>query len=113
MALMGRYCKAYPADSFRQYSAWTEAPFTPDPADAEPVEEGATEEVGEYYFLQENYVVTAGIFQDEQVVFSTVTPEWIEFCTQTLEFKVPEYLLEDPVVPQADPEPAVTAEAAK
>jgi hypothetical protein len=109
MAKMGRYCKAYPLEAFREYPKWTEAPIEPDPvdADADAGEEGANEEIGTYYFLQEDYVVTGGIFQDESVVFSDVTPEWIEFCTGKLEFKVPEYLLEDPIVPE--PEPAAPA----
>lgn len=42
-------------------------------------------------YLQENYVVTDGIFKDENVLFDDVTPEWIEYCQKALEFESPEY----------------------
>lgn len=40
----------------------------------------------DYLFLQENYVVTDGIFKDQHVIFDAVTPEWISFCNTTLDF---------------------------
>jgi hypothetical protein len=30
--------------------------------------------------VQKNFTVTDGIFVDENIIFSDVTPEWIEFC---------------------------------
>jgi len=32
--------------------------------------------------MQENYVVTDGIFKDENIIFDNVTPEWKDFCTK-------------------------------
>jgi len=91
MATMGSYCKAYPIERLRQYAGWQEKPLPPRAAetdDDETEQDGIEEEP--YLFLQENYVVTAGIFIDEDIVFDDVTPEWKTFCEVTLEFQVPE-----------------------
>jgi hypothetical protein len=50
----------------------------------------------DYLFLQENFVVTDGIFLDENIIFDNTTPEWIDFCKNSLEFEVP------PAEPTAD-----------
>ncbi|RMF28683.1 MAG: hypothetical protein D6759_15295 [Chloroflexi bacterium] len=84
MAKMGKYCKAYPIERFREYPGWAEK--------ARPVNKG-------HLYLQENYVVTEGIFLDEEIVFDDVTPEWIEFCQETLQFRVPDFK----AAPQAEP----------
>lgn len=85
MAIMGKYCKAYPVDRFEGYAAWQPKPLEP------LTEETATEEPGErYYFLQENHTITDGIFLDERIVFDAVTPEWIAYCKDVLGFDPPE-----------------------
>jgi hypothetical protein len=92
---MGNYCKAYPISRLREYPHWTEKPVEkPAPADAEP------ETPERYLFLQQNFVVTDGIFMDQHVVFDAITPEWEEFCRANLEFSIP---------PEAMPEPATAA----
>jgi hypothetical protein len=48
----------------------------------------------DYLFLQENLIVTIGIFQDEKVIFDDTTQEWCQFCVETLGFSVPDYCLE-------------------
>jgi hypothetical protein len=108
---MGRYCKAYPAEAFRAYPAWTEK-VPPLHITAEPQTESqnngeATDQEGpaelDYYYLQEDYTVTAGIFLEEDVAFDEATPEWKEFCATTLNFEVPAY--------EAEEEPVAMAEA--
>jgi hypothetical protein len=47
------------------------------------------EESSAYYFLQEDYTVTAGIFMDEDIAFDAVTDEWREFCRDILRFEAP------------------------
>jgi hypothetical protein len=42
-------------------------------------------------YLQENYVVTHGIFKDEHIVFDEVTDAWKDFCHKDLQFEIPEY----------------------
>lgn len=85
MVSMGRYCKAYPKERLQAFHGWKEKDWKPAKVasateSSEPVERG-------HYYLQENYTVTADIYIDEQVVFDAVDAEWINFCTQVLEFK--------------------------
>jgi hypothetical protein len=82
MANMGSYCKAYPIERFREFGGWIEKM----PCAADPELED-----GRYLFLQENLVVTDGIFIDEKVVFDQVTPEWEAFCKDKLGFEVPDF----------------------
>lgn len=92
MPNMGRYCKAYPIRSLREFPGWTENAANARPAD--DAEEGSAPRTlteDDFLYLQENYVVTDGIFIDENVIFDSVTPEWMDFCHQILEFEVPEY----------------------
>lgn len=100
MAKMGRYCKAYPVDRFRAYSGWTENARNmrvekEQGSGAEGGGEGSSSEgsssepARDYLFLQENYVVTDGIFLDENIIFDHTTPEWIDFCKNSLGFEVP------------------------
>lgn len=87
MPTMGNYCKAYPAAYLRKFSGWKEAVpplrVSPDSDSTTAVEET------EYFYLQENYTVTAGVFLDEGIAFADVTPEWKTFCTDELKFVVP------------------------
>jgi hypothetical protein len=85
MASMSNYCKAYPAAQLSAFPGWIAS--TP-PASA--VEEGSDG----YYYLHDNYTVTAGVFVDEQVAFDDVSDEWKRFCVERLEFAVPEYTRE-------------------
>ena len=93
MAKMGLYCKAYPIERFQEFSKWNEhakpiPPVNQSDAGSASAEETALRE--RILFLQENFVVTASIFIDEQIVFDEVTDEWKDFCLNVLEFKVPE-----------------------
>jgi len=45
----------------------------------------------DFLYLQENYVVTDGIFKDENIIFDNITSEWKEFCHKTLAFEIPVY----------------------
>jgi hypothetical protein len=74
---MGQYCKAYPLSAMRQFPGWREN-ANGDPPDNDHI-----------VYLQENYVVTDGIFIDENVIFDEVNDAWIEFCQKTLNFELP------------------------
>jgi hypothetical protein len=95
MAKMGKYCKAYPIQRFREAQVWTEN--TDNLRKVKQQVDGADEWVvrqlteNDFLYLQENFQVTDGIFIDENIVFAEVTPEWIEFCKDTLKFEVPVY----------------------
>ncbi len=93
MATMGRYCKAYSLQQLRGYHLVGAAVerYQQMKADAEGKEGQATRPLtdDDLLYLQENYVVTE--FIDENIVFDRVTPEWIAYCKEVLEFDIPEY----------------------
>lgn len=74
MKRMSEYCKAYQANRFRAFPQWT------------PTREFTDDDV---LFLHDSFVVTDGVFVNEEIVFAADTPEWREFCRTTLEFAVP------------------------
>ena len=94
MATMGKYCKAYHARSFRAYQNWTEnrdnLRKTRENVDGKEVEVPRQLTDDDVLYLQENLIVTDGIFLDQNIVFDNLTPEWQEFCTETLRFELPE-----------------------
>lgn len=96
MAEMGNYCKAYHVSNFRKFSGWKEK--TNDLrgekkyVDGKEIVEAKTSlEDDDILYLQENYVVTHGIFKDEHVVYQDVTDEWKKFCHDELNFEIPDY----------------------
>jgi len=95
MRKMGKYCKAYPIERFREYGGWSEKAFTDNGKEAG---DSSNSPERSFLYLQENYVVTSNIFLDEDIVFDDVTPEWIDHCTNALKFEVPVY---ESVSPQA------------
>lgn len=89
MAVMGSFCKAYMVDRLRLFPGWqAQSIALPQPANLQKKEqrESVATDDDEILYLQENYTVTAGIFLDESIVFSQVTPEWKEFCDSVLGF---------------------------
>ncbi|HEX7239408.1 MAG TPA: hypothetical protein VF263_04000 [Longimicrobiaceae bacterium] len=100
MAEMGRYCKAYYAGDFRKFPGWQEnvANLRKDKQEVngKEVEVERTElKDDDILYLQENFVVTDGIFKDENVVFDAVTPEWEAYCKGDLQFEIPDYAREE------------------
>jgi len=100
MPTMGKYCKAYPIGRLREFAGWTEnAGNTRQEtrsAEGKPLETPRVLTADDFLYIQENYVVTDGIFKDENIIFATVTPEWITYCQQVLDFQIPVY---EPVKP--------------
>jgi hypothetical protein len=96
MPQMGKYCKAYLADRFREFPNWTEN--LQNLQKEKKTENGKETEVertklkdNDILYLQENYVVTDGIFKDENIIFDKVDDEWKAFCTDVLKFEIPNY----------------------
>ncbi len=94
MPTMGNYCKAYLLKQFRAFPNWQESSTNVRPIAAEEqpdleVIRTLTDE--DVLFLQENYVVTDGVFQDEHIIFDNVTEDWKTFCHEQLGFVIPEY----------------------
>ncbi len=115
MAEMGKYCKAYYARDFRALDGWQEnlenlRPETEE-KDGREIEVPRTElKDDDILYLQENYVVTDGIFKDENIIFDKVTDLWKEQCHDELGFEIPVYEpieiqpAEDAVRESAEPE---------
>jgi hypothetical protein len=95
MANMGSYCKAYPIERFREFGEWTERTENTrsqqQEVDGQEIDVPRVLTEGEHLYLQENYVVTDGIFLDENVIFDAVTDAWVDFCKNQLKFEVPVY----------------------
>jgi hypothetical protein len=95
MATMGKYCKAYPIAKLRQFSQWTEygenVRKETKEIDGKEVEINRELTDNDFLYLQENYVVTDGIFQDENIIFDKVTLEWKDFCHNILMFEILDY----------------------
>lgn len=93
MATMGKYCKAYSLKKLREFSHWTERAENTRKENKEvnvkEVEVNRVLTDDDFLYLQENYVVTDGVFKDENIIFDKITPQWQEFCQNTLLFKIP------------------------
>lgn len=89
MKRMGRYCKAYPIERFREFPGWKEDATERQPND------------GVFLYLQEDFTVTDGVFLDENVVYGDVTAQWIEFCRDSLNFEIPPECAEQPTPEEA------------
>lgn len=111
MAEMGNYCKAYLARQLRAFDGWSEKvenlrPETREENGEEIEEPRERLDDEDILYVQDDYVVTDGIFRDEHVVFDDVTDEWKRFLTEELDppFEIPEY---EPIEIQ----PAASAES--
>jgi hypothetical protein len=97
MSEMGKYCKAYLLQDLRKFSGWSEK--AENSRQEEQVVNGQLEKGARQLnddsivYLQENYLVTDGIFKDENILFDDVTQAWIDYCQQSLKFEVPVYEL--------------------
>lgn len=88
MSIIGKYCKSYQLSQLRQFPNWAEkaenARIVRKEVDGEIIETSRELTGDDYVYLHENFLVTDGIFIDENIIFSDVTPEWIEFCRNVL-----------------------------
>jgi hypothetical protein len=90
---MSSYCKAYSLAKLRQYPNWLEK--SENARKENKGENGKPAEVPreltdkDYLYLHESLVVTDGIFEDQNIIFADVTPEWEQFCKEVLKFEVP------------------------
>ena len=93
-----KYCKAYYLRELREYAGWSEGRINwkekkdigeKDKADVEP---GSPFPDDKIVFIHQDFTMTESMWQGENVIFNTVTPEWREFCAGTLKFKVPDDL---------------------
>jgi hypothetical protein len=74
------YCRAYLLSQVRVFPGWRE-PGTLD----------GSELAGDtVVFVQDDHTVTAGMWPGEDVILADVNPEWLAFCANELDFRVPD-----------------------
>lgn len=85
-----QYCKVYQVSALRRFPDWKENHSN----GAENNGNGSADEFAEddVVFLHQDFTVTRSMWHNEDVIFDQVSPEWKEFCTNVLEFKVPDDL---------------------
>ena len=79
---MRKYCKAYHLRDLRRFSGWEEQHTT---AAAELSDESIV-------YLWQDYTVATSRIHRVDILFAATTPQWYEFCTQTLQFAIPDDL---------------------
>lgn len=89
---MGNYCKAYLLSDLRRYPDWRERA---EAARMEPLADGSGSAPrvlsdNNVVYVQESFIVTDGVFNNENVLFDTVDASWIAFCENDLKFVPPE-----------------------
>ena len=85
-----KYCKAYYLKDLRAFSGWSES----------QTEDGDVHTVSDndVVFLHQDLTVTTSMWHNENVLFNQRIPEWEDFCTAVLQFKVPD---DFDLIPQA------------
>lgn len=91
------YCKAYHLRVLRQFKGWSEDRVNwTDNTDVNESGNGHNPQVGfqdeDVVFLHHDLTVTRSMWHNENVIYGQVTPEWQDFCANTLGFKVPDDL---------------------
>ena len=88
MTILGKHCKAFPLSRLRQFPGWTEKPENARTikreVDGEIVEEPRKLSDADYVYVHRNFIVTDSIFIDENIIFSDITDEWIDYCRTVL-----------------------------
>ena len=81
------YVKGYLLCDLRKFSGWREEKIL-----IPSEENGNSRELSDrdVVFLHQDFTVTQLIWPGENVIFNQDTPEWRDFCSQQLQFKVPD-----------------------
>jgi uncharacterized protein len=85
------YAKGYLLGDLRKFSSWREEKINW--KEMVPAEEnGNSRELSDsdVVFLHQDFTVTQLIWPGENVIFNQNTPEWRDFCSRQLRFKVPD-----------------------
>jgi hypothetical protein len=77
-----KYCKSYTLAELRRFPGWS--------AGVQPEEQEMPDD--KYVFLTDVFTVLLSPIDKENILFGEDSPEWRQFCTETLEFKIPEDL---------------------
>lgn len=79
-----KYCRAYQQSELEQFPGWHEQKM-----------KGIVEAVGQtggegddaMLYLHQSFRVTASMWENEDIVFDEISPEWKNFCANVLKFK--------------------------
>lgn len=96
-----KYCKPYQLHDLRKYPGWSESRINwkTDKNDNSAADGDINEPFTDdrVVFIHQDFTVTESIWHDENVIFNNVDAAWKEFCSNVLNFKVPDDL--DLIVP--------------
>ena len=84
------YAQAFLLGNLRKFSGWREEKINWKQPAAEENGNSASLTDNDVVFLHQDFTVTELIWPGENVIFNKDTPEWREFCTNELQFKVPD-----------------------
>lgn len=84
------YAQAFLLGNLRKFSGWREEKINWKQPAAEENGNSASLTDTDVVFLHQDFTVTELIWPGENVIFNKDTPEWREFCTNELQFKVPD-----------------------
>lgn len=79
---MNKYCKAYRLSDLRKFPDWTDR--------AQSAEEEMADD--SLVYLTDELTVLVSPIGEPELLLTEVTPEWQEFCTSVLGFKIPDDL---------------------
>ena len=90
---MSTYCKAYYLAQLHQFPGWSEKSENTrkEKKNKEEVEISRQLANDDFLYIHSSYIVTDGIFEDKNIIFDNITPEWKQFCKVTLKFNIPKY----------------------
>lgn len=78
---MHKYCKAYKLQDLRQFPAWVET--------QDATVQRSDEDI---CYIWDDFTVVSSPIKNDSLIFDAVTPEWQTFCTDVLQFAIPEDL---------------------
>ena len=89
-----RYCCAFEVSQLREFAGWPKEDSRVVPSDNGHPSGDSDAEASEndIVYLHQDFTVTRLIWHNEDVIFDEVTPEWKDFCVNSLQFKVPDDL---------------------
>lgn len=89
---VGNYCKAYLLSDLRKFPGWKEQAGNARSDSTAEAESGMPRQLDDdsVVFVQESFVVTDGIFLNENILFDAVDAEWVAFCVDDLGFSIPD-----------------------
>ena len=86
------YCKAYRLMDVKQFPKWSEQAIALETkTEKNNKKKGKrTHSLDDIIFLHQDFTVTRSIWHNTDVIFNHISADWIDFCSETLKFEVPD-----------------------